>query len=206
MFDKMKILILKTVFLIITVMNLYFICVDLYPMLIHDLKISRGNGFLPEFCLIFIWFVLLCILIYIKQPKELELPYMGKERQMIFLLPLILLLMNLIIAFISFLICIEDLWRSNMIFTETNCLLFVFLVIAIVLYTGIKNNILIWYPISLFCSIYAMPTGEYSDSLGGGLVVIVMGIGIIVFGIIEYGVMLFLNHRKWYIPKDKKKN
>ena len=69
-----------------------------------------------------------------------------------------------------------------------------FLLIAVIIHRILfKENIYLWYPISCYCALYAWQTGEYVGGMEGVAAIVALLGGIILFGIIEYSITVFLN-------------
>ncbi len=164
------------------------------PVELSDFQFYEGRFVASiTFLLILLWFSLYCMHIY-KLESKTKLPYEKEKRRWVIVLPLYLLGMNIIlhIAFVSFLI--SDIWYDDEILTKIVCLMMLFVIIGFLFYMGKQDNIIIWYPFSLYCTLYPTP-----------FEIRVTGLDFIVIsGIIEYGIMLYLNRKKWYIPKDKR--
>ncbi len=152
-----------------------------------------------------IWFVLYCFIVY-KAPCDTILPYQGEKRTLTFMLPLCFMVMNIFLeATIWSVRTDEDLpIEDNIVYIKIIFIALAFILIGILFYFSMKNQIYIWYPVSLYCTIYAIPGSDYTGGLSGVGFVVVYLAGIVIFSIIEYGIMLYLNRKKWYIPKDKR--
>ncbi len=182
-----KLLIIKILLFICTIAVVYMTYLNLHPWYTgnYDGKIMKGT--LGLICL---WFALYCLIIY-KHYSDIDLSY-EKKRTIVFLLPLYFLLMNIGLTCI-----IYKMDRLSDI--QVVCLLLMLLFAIVVLfYKSIKYNVLIWYPFSFYCSIYALPVREYTG------VEFLLLAGLVLFSFIEYTIMLFLNRREWYVEKDKK--
>ena len=71
-----------------------------------------------------------------------------------------------------------------------SCFLLVAVFVGIVLLNWL---VYLWYPISSFCALYAWQIGDYIGGFEGvGMTVALLG-GVILFGIIEYSITVFLN-------------
>lgn len=184
--QKKLLVIIKILLFICTIAVVYVTYLNLYPWYIGDYDDEINQGTLGLICL---WFFLYCFMLY-KRDSDIDFPFETKRRR-VFLLPLYFLLMNIGLSCI-----IYKMDRLSDILS--GCLILVFLLVIVVLfYESIKYNVLIWYPVSLYCSIYALPVREYTG------VEFLLLAGLVLFSFIEYTIMLFLNRREWYVEKDK---
>ena len=195
--EKSKLRIWKVIFGILTVLLICNTCDNLYAWLSGDNPIEYMGNIPMEvyYCfslvLMIFWFTLYCVIVHLKT-SDMNLPYEKYRRKWVIKLPIILLFMDILLNIMFFVLNLDGIWYGDEISTKIMCLLFAFVIIGILFYTGKQDNIMLWYPVSLYCTIYT----NWLIGLDK----------IIVFSIIEYGIMLFLNRRKWYIPKDKRQN
>ncbi len=173
-------------FWICSILLIYGHYISLYPWFTQNYK--YGEIETTTFLLMLLWFALYN---FIQSKKKTELTDFQKRKKQIFTLPLIFLGMNILLEF-SFFVYTDTDYPEIVVFG----LCFFLLIIIRFFFICKHNQIKIWYPVSLFCTIYAIPGGEYSEGLAGaGFVVVFWGLAVL-FGIIEYIIMLGLNLSK----------
>lgn len=196
--------IIRILLFICTIGNVYVTYLNLHPWMGGDYSAEMKRG---TFGLMLLWFVLYCLMVY-KQPFDMEFPYQGEKKALVFFLPLGVLFMNIVLELTLYNVAFnDDLWIGDDIMSKAICILLVLIIISILFYISMKNHIMIWCPASLYCIIYALPGADYTGGLSGVGFAVVLLAGAVIFSIIEYGIMLYINRKTWYIPKaDKESN
>lgn len=169
-------------FWLCTILVIYINFVNLYPWVAgnyRDGEVRAGTCFI-----IMQWFILYNLLFDWNNVKKYDL----RERKIkVFVLPLILIATNVMLEFI--LIYHDDATPKTILF-------WLFVYFSMVIgggYAAKCSHMVIWFPVSMYFTIYACPGGEYAGGLAGADGVVLFWIAAVVFGIIEYFIMLKLN-------------
>lgn len=202
----------KFTFLIVTILAVCNIFVNLYICRTYETPIFGVSGFifnemedmyfLIPLGLLLVYFTVYCILIN-KDCYNKQGACYGTERRWVFFLPLLLLVLNILLYIIYYLLFENESEMEDFLLIKIGGLLIIFIVIGAFFGIGKRYNIRLWYPVSLLCSTYVLPAAAFLSGVLNINFKVACWISVI-SGIIEYGIMLFLNRKKLYISKEEK--